>query len=786
MKQSLRISLLVLAFIAGIPASWAQIPSLLPNKTLNAPAASSKTPATTVVVDISKELADTQARLQETQAAINAFQAKLNQSSLPADTRSDLLKQFNQRQTLADRYAQQIDYLKQLQVLDQKILLAKQQRDNWTPPSGTPPWPVTDGDQIRFTIAALENRTTQLSDELVALGNQITTYAREKSDAEVRLRQIQESLNKDPSKQTDTDRKNLEQAQLVLAFKSAILYRSDLEKRLKEKQRTLLDIQLDSANKTWNYYDGRFALSPELLANAKKDIQFMVDRDRDSELKALAKSGSALIALNKAQAASQALEKTGATPTQQTQARANLEIAQAAETMARSEVDRLRQMIEIGGYAEKVWDARAELYAATPPSAVRVSEIADSVKAGVTRVAQARGNLAKTLTSKEQEAFDLREALLFNKNALEQKVLTAKLQATNAETDAIRLVQSALDKFEQYLLLLQSELGIKAKQKTIHEHLTGLGQQLSKGAVTVWQYELFTVDDVVVADGKEIKTTRSVTVGKSIGALTLLLVGYILIGWSIRATIGLAERRMGLKTPTAALIRRWVTLIATATLIILSFNLVQIPLSVFAFMGGALAIGVGFGTQNILKNLISGTILLIERPIRLGDFVEIDGVRGRVTSIGIRFSTIHSSDGIDTLIPNSELVEKKLTNWTFSNPDIRREIRFSVAYGTDPVQVKSLIQAAAIENPDVMQTPAPTVLLTDLADSALLFTLRYWIRVETGVDGSRIDSDLRCEILDKLKAANINLPYPQRDVHLSSETPLRVSVEHSSPSGSSY
>jgi len=250
----------------------------------------------------------------------------------------------------------------------------------------------------------------------------------------------------------------------------------------------------------------------------------------------------------------------------------------------------------------------------------------------------------------------------------------------------------------------------------------------------------------------------------------------MLISWSIRSSIALAERRIGLKPSAATQVRRWLTLIATGTLVVLSFNLVQIPLSIFAFLGGALAIGIGFGAQNILKNLISGAILLIERPIKIGDLVEMEGVRGRVISIGMRFSTIHSSDGIDTLIPNSELVEKKLTNWTFSNPNIRREIKVGVAYGVDPAEVKRLIQSAAVNYHEVMQDPAPMVLLDDFGDNALVFTLRYWIRVESGTDGRVVDSDLRCDILASLVKAGIDIPYPQQDVHLSTTTPISVSI----------
>ncbi len=774
----IRTALATIALFFGISSAFAQMPSLLPGKSVAPTAAPGATQ--TVVVDLNKELADTQARLGETQAAINRLQAQLRQPNLSGDTRSDLLKQFNQRQTLADRYAQQIDMLKQLQVLNQKISDAKQQRDSWVPPVGNPPWPITLGDQVNNEMAMQMSRIDQLNRELTALADQITTFGREKADADIRLRQIQEKLGSDPTKLTEASRKALEEAQMAQAFKSSMLTRTDLERRLKEKQRTLLETQLSTAAKTWNYFDGRFVLTPEILASAKSDLQVLIDRNRDQELTALAKSEAALNRLNQVQAAYQALDQKRTPAERLVRARADLEIAQANEALARSDVDRLRQLIEMGGYALQVWDRRAELYATPRPDASRLSEIADSVKVGLVRIAQARDNLGQRLTIKEQEAFALREDLVFAKEALAKQVLTAKLQAENAEADAIRLVLAALDKFEQFVSLLQSELGTQAEHRTLKERITGYWNQLVKLGQNVWNYELFSVDDLVIADGKEVKTTKSVTIGKSIGAIAMLLFGFMLISWSIRSSIALAERRIGLKPSAATLARRWLTLIATGTLIVLSFNLVQIPLSIFAFLGGALAIGFGFGAQNILKNLISGAILLIERPIRIGDFVEMEGIRGRVTSIGMRFSTIHSSDGIDTLIPNSELVEKKLTNWTFSNPNIRREIKVGVAYGADPATVKHLIQAAAQAHPDVMQDPQPTVVLDDFGDSALIFTLRFWVHVGGTTDGRLVDSDLRCEILARLKAAGIDLPYPQQDVHLSTATPIQVSIANPS------
>ena len=767
--------LLPLLLLAVLPVH-AQLPSLLPLKQAQPAATADKANAVHALTP-EKELAEAQNRQRDAQDAMARIQRQLGQMGLTPAARNDLLKRFNFVQTLSDRYAQQIDYLGQLQILDQKIADAKRQQDSWVPPAGEAPWSIVDGDQISSEMALKSARIAQLTREIDSSSNQILLLSREKADTEVKLRQAQEKVgNADSTTVPEADRQRVEDARDMLALKAAILLRTDLERRVKERERGLQELQLETGTRTWNYYAGRFMLTPEVLAQAKGKLQELIDRDRELELKALAKSELAVKRLALAQNNFRLLDQGKAAPDQLAKARAALEIAQTDEVATRSEVDRLRQMVEMGGYGLQVWDARAEIYAKPRPDAARIDEIASRVKLGILRVRQARDFLQQNLKTRDQEAFDLREAAIITKNDLERRVIAAKLSSVNAQSDASRSVLAALDKFEQYLLSLQSELGLKEKDKTYYERLMGLGQRIAAMARSVWAFELFTVDDSVIADGKEVKTSRSVTVGKSIGAIGILLFGFVMISWLIRNALGLAEKRMGLKSSSATLVRRWLMIISTGTLIVLSFNLVQIPLSVFAFLGGALAIGVGFGTQNLLKNLISGVMLLIERPIRIGDLVQIDAVKGRVTSIGIRFSTIHSGDGVDTLIPNSELVEKKLVNWTYSNPEARREISIGVAYGANVVQVKNLLQAAALEHPDVEQNPQPTVTLDDLADSALVFTLRFWVRLDQGTDGKQIDSDLRCEILEKLAATGIQVPFPQRDVRLQLDGPLPVSL----------
>lgn len=775
MPVLLRRLLMVFLWVSCVTPCMAQLPTLFSGKSFTPVPAAKATAGQSNAEDPVNDLAEANARLSDAQSTMERIRRSLDLKGQPDSVRDRLLKQFNAQQLLVDQYFQQVNYLKQLQVLDQKIADAKQQRDAWVAPAGEPPWPLVDGDQVRSAMFVQETRIKQLQGESARLSNQIVAQGKEKSEIESRIRRLQELV--DGQTQVDVNGPLLEDAKVALAQRSAILLRIDLERQTKDRERELLETELATATKTWRYYDGRFVLSPEVLAGIQERLQKEIDRYRDLELKVLAQSEAAVASLSKAQSAYQRLDQTNAAPARLSAARAALDIAQADEAAARSRVDELRQLIEIDTYDLHLWATRGELYKTPRPDAARLKEMTRQVQQGLLQVAQSGSFLRQALTTKDQEAFDLRATSQQVLDLQDRRVVVAKLAAANAQADASRSVLGALDKFDQQLRLLQSDLGIEGQAQSWTERLQAYGQLLVNVSQGVWRYELFTVEDVVIADGKEVKSLRSVTIGKSIGAIVILALGFMLVSWFIRASLGLAERRLGLKSSAATVTRRWLTLLATATLIVLSLNLVQIPLSVFAFLGGALAIGVGFGTQNLLKNLISGVMLLVERPIRIGDLVEIDGIRGRVTSIGIRFSTILSSDGVDTLIPNSELVERKLTNWTFSNPNVRREIRVGVAYSADPVQVKNLMQAAALEHPEVMQAPEPMVILDELGDSALLFTLRYWVRLDAAIDGRRLDSDLRCEILEKLNVAGIEVPYPQRDVRLSVAEPLPIRLQ---------
>jgi len=245
----------------------------------------------------------------------------------------------------------------------------------------------------------------------------------------------------------------------------------------------------------------------------------------------------------------------------------------------------------------------------------------------------------------------------------------------------------------------------------------------------------------------------------------------------------IAVKRLKVEPNQANLIRRWARVALIIGLVVFSLLSVKIPLTVFAFLGGALAIGLGFGTQNLLKNFMSGIIILFERPFRVGDVLDVGGSRGTVTGIGIRSSVLELWDGTETLIPNSALLENNLTNWTYSNHTVRFSVTVSVAYGSDTRRVAQLLAEVADRHGLVQKDPKPQVLFVEFGDSTLNFELRYWVNVLKN-NAAQIGSDLRHMIASVFTESGVVMAFPQRDIRLASGDPLQVQLLQAHPAAS--
>ena len=208
--------------------------------------------------------------------------------------------------------------------------------------------------------------------------------------------------------------------------------------------------------------------------------------------------------------------------------------------------------------------------------------------------------------------------------------------------------------------------------------------------------------------------------------------------------------------------------------IIAGLSLLNIPIASFAFLTGAIAIGVGFGAQNILNNFISGWILMSEQPVRVGDFIEIDQHTGVVERIGNRSTRIRRVDGVHILVPNSQMLERVVVNWTLVDKQIRTTIRIGVAYGSQPQQVAETIEQAVRAQADVLDDPAPRVIFEDFGDNALIFDAIFWCNVGGERELRQVRSNIRFKISELFGERNITIAFPQRDVHIDGIGPLQV------------
>lgn len=190
-----------------------------------------------------------------------------------------------------------------------------------------------------------------------------------------------------------------------------------------------------------------------------------------------------------------------------------------------------------------------------------------------------------------------------------------------------------------------------------------------------------------------------------------------------------------------------------------------IHLAALAVFAGAVGVGIGFGLQNIASNFISGLVILAERPITIGDRVEVAGIAGQVEHLRARSTVIRTNDNIMMIVPNSKFIESPVTNWTYGDRRVRFRIPVGVAYGSDVNKVCEVLLAVADEDPHTLKEPAPSVFLHQFGDSSIDFKLMVWSS-EMSNRPSRYRSDINFAIAEKFREAGIEFPFPQRDVHI--------------------
>ena len=238
-------------------------------------------------------------------------------------------------------------------------------------------------------------------------------------------------------------------------------------------------------------------------------------------------------------------------------------------------------------------------------------------------------------------------------------------------------------------------------------------------------------------------------------------------------------RRVGLKSRTRALMTKFFDIILYSIVFFIILNVVGVDLTALAVIGGAVGVGVGFGLQKITSNFISGIILIFERSIDTHDLVELEGnVYGWIRYLGARYTLVETLDGKEIMIPNEDFITGRVVNWTFTNAQARINIPVGVSYQSDIKLAKDLMIAAANEYEHTLNTPPPVCHLREFGDSSVNFELRFWLKDIRKTKGPyEPQSAVMFAIWDKFKEHNIEIPFPQRDVHIKDAGTLSVRLE---------
>jgi small-conductance mechanosensitive channel len=290
-------------------------------------------------------------------------------------------------------------------------------------------------------------------------------------------------------------------------------------------------------------------------------------------------------------------------------------------------------------------------------------------------------------------------------------------------------------------------------------------------AIAAWLFAALNIVGLIDPTLK-LLDSMGVTIGHFRLSLLLVLKGVVFLTvllWAANISSRVIEQRLltfqtmapAMQVLTAKLAK--VVLITLA--VVIALNAVGIDLTAFAVFSGAIGVGIGFGLQKVVSNLISGVILLLDRSIKPGDVIEIAGTYGWITRLNARFVSVSTRDGIEHLIPNEDLITQRVTNWSYSDEKVRLHVPVGIGYRSDVRQAMALCVEAAKGVSRVLDAPSPVCLLKGFGDSAIDLELRFWIR-DPRNGTANVRSEVMLGIWDRFREHDIELPFPQRDLHV--------------------
>jgi potassium-dependent mechanosensitive channel len=785
------LSLIVLSMIVALAVPslvWAQKLPVLPSEKEQTSAqgtiAQASLPATDEEIDKAVDRIEFRlvALRKESAAAAEATDTeKTKLLTAPPDELRKRQRLLGELVNTLDRYAQGLRELKDIRRASSE---RSAEMRVWQGYTEKPPFPISLLDGLRDSILAqrldletLELRLTVARGNLRKFTKDLSVSQKELRFASERLEKsvgttaegrqrwlldlmrLQNDLNEAAIANAETQRLMLEKAtsdkkeyirfleqKLAVAEKVSPLSKTDLEQKLQEldNQRRMLELDL-----------GRTVKEEDELKAALK-------RSRD----ALARALTGI--------------KPGMKPTPRQLAevarlQSSVEKEQALVEAAAGQADVMRGLLQLVDVSQTMWEDRYWLTQNQDISQIR--EKIDQTQLVMASIQIWRKFVETRIT---------KWATLIQS----QRDKIEKAHRTWAERETDRVIMKAYEDRQTLLLRAAEALGRverlanrmtdELKERQEHAPFVSRVNKIFADIISffkrMWNIELYVAEETVIAEGTKIVKPVGVTLGKVLQAIVILVAGWWLARHLIRPIRWLVTTRFHKDESFADQVSKIFLLIVFVGVLVLSLVSVNIPLAVFAFLGGALVIGVGFGAQNLINNFISGMILLFDRSISVGDIVEVEGQGGTVTAIGMRSSHIKRFDGVELLVPNSQFLQQKVTNWTLSDNRMRYSVAVGVAYGSPTRQVSQILLETVEGHELVLKDPPAAVLFENFADSALTFTVYFWLELISARDNRAVASEIRHRISEALAGAGVVIAFPQRDVHIDAQGPIAVKI----------
>lgn len=685
---------------------------------------------------------------EEAQVALNAISERGSATSLvPRDaTQEERQEQRSLLEQIIRGYDELLSDSQRLAEARQRHADTSRTSSEWKGFPESPPYSIFVADQLWDAAYSLKLAMEGLQSQLDLLTLRYERARQSLTAAEEGLRQASERLEAAKDSPTAARERWLHELSVLRKQAAAVMVQAaELSKRRVEEElaetRTRLAFEQRRAQAVMPHVEFSEADLNKVRARVTEERQ-RLEEELEHILRERRRQALAV------QEAERQLDRVRA---KRSPSKAALARAEAAVELARARMDTLvmrgdllQQVIDVAEGERQLWESRYAIVRTAEPGKAR--EAYEKSTPLFHDFLASRNYLRQQAGIISGQISELQNRLRHPSKSQRRDTVEGLVQTFQDRENAYSRTLHRVDEAARFMERWQSEFKEQQKELPLSAHLEDWLDHAVDIAKRTWNYELFSAEDTIEVDGKKITGHRSVTVGKVISALGILVIGYVGCLYLAKLIGRMAATRLGMAPDVANLVRQWSQAVLITLLIIISFMSVKIPLTIFAFLGGAFAIGVGFGAQNLLKNIISGILVLIERPLRVGDLIEVDNIRGRVTSIGLRSSTVRDAKGMDTLIPNSSFLERHLTNWTYSSRISRFSLRVGAPYGASSQQVVQLLSQLAAEHSRVLKRPEPQVLLEDFGSQARIFTLNYWLEIRPDIDPSAVASELRFAI----------------------------------------